>query len=133
MIIHVKEILVETHNSVNKIERYHISLKRVYQIIQEEIDAKSKIILQIVVKAINNSVELNELMSTLLIFDVYSRMTDDSFSSSSIAQRAEIIRKAMKEIQHLHAKRQMQDALVMRNESNVESIINLLIQSDIRI
>jgi hypothetical protein len=37
----------------------------------------------------------------------------------------------MKEMQRLHAERQMKKALAMRNKSNIESTISLSIQSDV--
>ena len=37
MAIEVKEVPVEAHNSIGKIERYHQPLRRAYEIIQEEL------------------------------------------------------------------------------------------------
>ena len=37
MAIEIKEVPVEAHNSVGKVERYHAPLRRAYDIIQEEL------------------------------------------------------------------------------------------------
>jgi hypothetical protein len=37
MAIEIKEIPVETHNSIGKIERYHQPLRRAYEIIRDEL------------------------------------------------------------------------------------------------
>ena len=125
---------MKTHNNVDKVKRYHASLRRAYEIIRNEIqDANFELILQMIVKAVNDSVGSNDIVSILFVFGAYLRMMNDSSSSSFIVQRVEIIRKAMKEIHRLHAERQMKDALAMRNESNIDSTISLLIQSDVRV
>ena len=125
---------MKTHNSVDKVKTYHASLRRTYEIIRDEIqNANFELILQMIVKAVNDSVDSNDIVSILLVFETYSRMMNDLSSSSFIVQRIEIIRKEMKEIHRLHAERQMKDALAMRNESNIDSIISLFIQSDVRV
>ena len=60
-------------------------------------------------------------------------MTEESAPSPSIIQRAEAIHKAMKEIRQLNAARQVRDGLAMRNGPNTSSILNLPIQSDVRV
>jgi hypothetical protein len=57
-----------------------------------------KIILQMIVKAINDTIDSDKLMLTLLIFNVYSRMHVMNSSISSINQRAIAIEKAMTEM-----------------------------------
>jgi len=37
MAIKIKEVLVEAHNSVDLVERYHVPLRRVYEIIQDKL------------------------------------------------------------------------------------------------
>jgi hypothetical protein len=133
--IEIKEISVEAHNSVDKIERYHVSLRRAYKVIRDEMlsSIQMKIVLQMIVKAVNDSIDSDEIVLTLLIFDSYSRMINDSLSSSSMMQRAQIIRKTMRKVQRLHVERQIKYALFMRNESNIEITINLSIQFDVRV
>ena len=75
----------------------------------------------------NNSTRSNDFVSTLLMFDVYSRMIETNVFSSTITQRATVMRKIMNEIRRLHAFRQMNDALNTRNDSFIISIHDLLI------
>jgi hypothetical protein len=57
------------------------------------------------VKAINDLAGSDGIVSTLLVFGAYPRMTEGSASLSFIIQRAEAIRKVTKEIRRLHAER----------------------------
>jgi hypothetical protein len=92
-----------------------------------------KIILQMIVKAINDIVNSDELMLTLLVFDAYSRMHVINSSISSINQRAIAIEKAMTEMRKFKAERQVADALNTRNESIVISIHDLSLNSNVLI
>jgi hypothetical protein len=69
-------------------KRYHAELRRAYQIIFEnldnETDISKKIVLQMIVKTINDTAELDELMLILLIFETYSRMHVMNSSTLSI-------------------------------------------------
>jgi hypothetical protein len=88
MSIKIKTIFVETHHSVEMIERYHESLRRVYSIIVTEIsDIDFESVLQMSFKALNDSIESDDLILTLLIFDAYSRMTNDVSSLQSLSAR----------------------------------------------
>ena len=40
MVIQIKEVPVEAHNNVGKVERYHIPLQWAYKIIRDEIGNK---------------------------------------------------------------------------------------------
>ncbi len=135
MAIDVKEVPVEAHHSVGKVERYHAPLRRAFKIISNELNDKTsdEIILQMAVKAINDSAGPNGLIPTLLVFGAYPRMTNDSPPSPSVLQRAEAIYKAMKEVQRLHAQRQVTDALRMRNGPDMIHTLNLPLQSDVRV
>jgi hypothetical protein len=92
-----------------------------------------EIILQMIVKAVNDIVDFDELMLTLLVFDVYSRMHVMNSSISSINQRAMIIEKIMTEVRKFRAERQVADALNTRNDSIVISIHDLSLNSDVLI
>ncbi len=70
-----------------------------------------KIIIQIIVKTINDIVDFDELMSTLLIFEVYSRMHVMNSSISTINQRAMTIEKVMTEVGKFEAERQVAGVL----------------------
>ncbi|HEY2455482.1 MAG TPA: hypothetical protein VGI71_23255 [Scandinavium sp.] len=132
--IEVKEIPVEAHNSIGKVERYHAPLRRAFETIRDDIpDVSPEIILQMAVKAVNDTAGPNGLVPTLLVFGAYPRMTNDSPPSPSITQRAEAVRKAMKEVRHLHAERQVKDALTMRNGPNTTVTTRLPPNSDVRV
>lgn len=62
-------------------------------------NTKSHLRVQISFKFINNLVSFNEQISTLLVFDVYSTMTEQDALSLSIISFAMAIQKAINEIQ----------------------------------
>ncbi len=94
--IDIKEILVKAYNSIGKVERYHSPLRRAYDILTKELPAVNKeALLQIVVKAINDSAGPDGIVPTLLVFSAYPRLTKDSPPSPSITERAEAIHKAL--------------------------------------
>jgi hypothetical protein len=118
MSIIVKIVPIETHHSIEMMKRYHESLRRAYSIISTEIsEIDSELTLQMTFKVINDSIEFNDLISTLLVFEAYSRMIEMNVSSFIITQRAIAMKKAMNEIRKLHAIRQINDALNTRNDS----------------
>ena len=72
MVIKVKEVPIKIYNSIRKVEWYYIPLYYIYKIISSELKGISKeLILQIAVKAINNSASLNGLIPILLVFSTY--------------------------------------------------------------
>jgi hypothetical protein len=65
---------VEAHNSVSKIEQYHGSLQQAYEILSKKLPLlliKKKVILQIAVKAVNNSAGSDRIVPILLVFEAY--------------------------------------------------------------
>jgi hypothetical protein len=98
-----------------------------------ETRTNKNIILQMIVKTINDISESDDLMLTLLIFDVYSRMHVMNSSISSINQRAMIIEKVMIEVRKFRAERQVSDVLNIRNESIIISIHDLSLNSNVLI
>jgi hypothetical protein len=92
-----------------------------------------EIILQMIVKAVNNTADSDELVFALLIFDVYSRMHVMNPSTSSISQRAMAIEKVMTEVRKFRAERQVADALNIRNDLIVISIHDLSLNSNVLI
>jgi hypothetical protein len=130
MRIIVKTIFVDTHHSIEMMKRYHDSLRRMYAILTTEIsNIDLEIALQMTFKVINDSIELDELIFTLLVFDVYLRMIEMNVSSSTITQRAIAMKKTMKEVQKSIAIRQMNDALNTRNDFIIILIHELLLNS----
>ena len=72
MVIKVKEVPIKAYNSVRKVEQYYVPLCYVYEIISLELKGVSKeLILQMAVKAINNSTSLDRLILILLVFSTY--------------------------------------------------------------
>ena len=73
MAIIIKAVPVETHWSIEIVERFHPVLKRTYKMIMKDltVDAKvsKEVKLQMIVKAINDIAKTNGLVFTLLIFD----------------------------------------------------------------
>jgi hypothetical protein len=133
MRITVKTAFVETHHSIEMMKRYHDSLRRVYAIITTEISGIDlEIALQMTFKVINDSIEFDELIFTLLVFGVYLRMIEMNVPSSTIIQRAIAMKKAMKEVQKFIAIRQMNDVLNTRNGS-IFLIHNLSLNSSVLI
>jgi hypothetical protein len=100
-------------------KRYHDSLRRIYLVITIEIsDIDFEIALQMTFKDLNDSIELDELIFILLVFEVYLRMIEMNVSSFTITQRVIAMKKIMKEMRKFNAIRQMNDALNTRNDSN---------------
>jgi hypothetical protein len=92
-----------------------------------------EIFLQMIVKTINDTIDLDELVLTLLIFDVYSRMHIMNSLTSSISQRAIAIGKAMIEMRKFRIERQVADVLNTRNDLIIISIHDLLLNSNVLI
>jgi hypothetical protein len=78
----------------------------------------------------NDSIELDDLISILLVFEAYSKMTDDVFSST-ITQRFIVMKKTMNEIKQLMIIRRVNDALNTRNKSSAASFHDLSLNSSI--
>ncbi len=75
-------------------------------------------------KVLNDSIESDDLVSTLLMFETYFRMIDDALSST-ITQRAIVMRKVMNKVKQLVIICQMNDALNTQNQSSITSIHDL--------
>ncbi|EGY23394.1 uncharacterized protein VDAG_04832 [Verticillium dahliae VdLs.17] len=134
MAISVKEMPIEAHNSVGKVERYHAPLRRAYDIIRSEDPSTSpELALKMAVKSINDTAGPNGLVPTLLVFGSYPRMTDDSAPSPTTTQRVEAVRKATAEIRRLHARRQVTEALATRNGPDTTPTLALPLQSLVRV
>ena len=72
MVIKVKEVPIKVYNSIKKVEWYYILLYCIYKIISLKLKGANKeLILQIAVKAVNNSTNLDRLVPILLVFGAY--------------------------------------------------------------
>ncbi|KAF1974170.1 hypothetical protein BU23DRAFT_567694 [Bimuria novae-zelandiae CBS 107.79] len=80
---------------------------RAYEIIRAELDSSTSdiAVLQIVVKAVNNTASLDELIPTLLVFGAYPRVSIDSPPLPSTIRRAEAIQKAIKALRRAAVER----------------------------
>jgi hypothetical protein len=132
MNIRLNIVFVETHHSIEMIERYHEFLRRIYVIIIAktfEIDSNST--LHIIFKTLNDSINVDDLIFTLFVFNAYFRMIEINILSSTIIQRFIAMWKAMNEIRKLIVFRKLNDALNIRNDSFSILIHNLLLNSDV--
>jgi hypothetical protein len=111
-------------------------LRRAYEIIQDELEDEhidKEMMLQMAVKAINDSAGPDGIVLTLLVFGAYSRLTEMDPPSPSVTKRAEAIYAATKEVRRLYAERRVKDALAMRNGPDTKNILDLPLQSDVRV
>ena len=112
--IEIKEVPVEAHNSIGKVERYHTPLRRAYKIIRTELKEEGiddEVCLQMAVKAINDTAGPNGLVPTLLVFGAYPRMTSADPPAPSIIKRSKAIQDVMRELRSLQTRRKVTDAL----------------------
>ncbi|KAL0929723.1 uncharacterized protein CTRU02_215366 [Colletotrichum truncatum] len=134
MAIEIKEIPIEAHNSIGKVERYHTPLRRAYEIIRaEDPTITPESALQTAVKAVNDTAGPNGIVPTLLVFGSYPRITDDSPPSPEVTRRAKAIKKATSEVRELHARRQVAEAIATRNGPDTGPIVNLPLRSQVRV
>jgi hypothetical protein len=108
----------------------------VYEIILDKLKDKQinkEMILQIAVKAINDSAEPDGIVPTLLVFGVYPRLTEMDPPSPLVTKRAEAIRAATKEVRRLYTERRVKDALAMCNSLDTKDTLDLSLQSDVRV
>ncbi|KAF7578000.1 hypothetical protein PtrM4_022400 [Pyrenophora tritici-repentis] len=138
MYIDIHEVPVEAHHSIGKIERYHAAIRRAFEVISADIGASTTTkddILQMAVKAVNDTAGPEGLVPTLLVFGTYPRLSKTSPPSPSITARATAIRKAMAEVRKIKAKRQVNEALGTRNGPNniVTQVLELPLQSNVKV
>jgi hypothetical protein len=91
------------------------------------LSANKEAILQIAVKAVNDSAGPDGIVPTLLVFRAYPRITRDSLPSPFITKQAEAIHKAIKKVRRLYAEQQVNNALAIRNKPNTKPVLILLL------
>ncbi|KAK1918683.1 hypothetical protein P3342_001732 [Pyrenophora teres f. teres] len=93
-----KQVPTEAHWSVGKTERYHAPLRRAWDILHDELqdDMSDEAILQMAVKAVNDTAGPDGLVPTLLVFGAYPRMTTESPPAPSMVRRSEAIQRRRK-------------------------------------
>ena len=89
--------------------------------------------LQIIIKTVNDTIEYNNLVFTLLIFETYSRIINNDISNLFIIEKVKIINIIMNEIVKLHIKKQINNVLYQRNDPQIIRIYNILINFSILI
>jgi hypothetical protein len=110
---------MEAANTIGLVEHYHKSLHQAYEIIDNEFKDKDNpngpipkvLILQMAIKAINDTTSHDRLVPTLLVFRAYLRMSELSPPAPTISQQATEIKKAMEEVSKLRAIEQVSTAL----------------------
>ncbi|KJZ80489.1 hypothetical protein HIM_00339 [Hirsutella minnesotensis 3608] len=111
------QVPVEAHWAVGKVERYHVPVRRAYDILKAEL--KDTIspdqILQMAFKAVNDTAGPDGLVPTLLVFGALPRMTIDSPPTPSAMARAKAVWRTMSELRKINAQRKVQTALNTRN------------------
>ena len=136
-----KEVPVEAANTMGLVEHYHKPLRRAYEIINNKFKDKDNsngstpkaLILQMAVKAVNNTAGHDGLVPTLLVFRAYPRMSKLSPPTPSISQRATAIKKAMEEVSKLRATKQVLAALRSQNRPRTDNIVGLPLGSEVLI
>jgi hypothetical protein len=133
--IEIKEIPVEVHHSIGKVERYHGPIRRAFEIITADLgnDVTPDNVLQMAVKAVNDTAGPNGLVPTLLVFGTYPCLSPSSPPSPSITARAAAVRKAMAEVRKFKAERQVAEALATRNGPSVAEVAQLPLQNEVRV
>ncbi|KAI1002730.1 hypothetical protein K3495_g5472 [Podosphaera aphanis] len=128
-----KQIPIEAHWSIGKLDRYHAPLRRAYEVINSELNSvvSQDAILQMAFKAVNDTTGPNGLVPTLLVFSTYPRINNESPPPPSLLKRADAIQKAMKSLRKAQAKRQINNAINTRNGPSVNEIQSLPLQSEV--
>jgi predicted ATP-grasp superfamily ATP-dependent carboligase len=88
-------------------------------------------VLQMAIKAVNNTAGLNGLVSTLLVFSTYPQITTTNTLSLTVTEHSKAITKAIKQIAKLYTKRQVTNALRQQNGLNISNTLNILIGKDV--
>jgi hypothetical protein len=79
------------------------------------------------VKAVNDTAGPDGLVPTLLVFSTFPRISIKDITTTTVVERGKAIRKAMKEVAELHAKRHVTEALRTRNGPNISDVLDLAI------
>jgi hypothetical protein len=105
MAIEIEEIPVKAYYFIGKIEKYYAFVKRVFEIITTDLSNIITLehVLQMAVKAVNDTAGPNGLVPILLVFGIFPRISHESPLLPSIAARGEAMRKAMAEVHKLKA------------------------------
>ena len=87
--------------------------------------------LQMAVKAFNDTYGPKVLVATLLVFGAFTRMSEFDPPAPSTIERANVIKAAMKEVRKCHSMRQVLEALRMRNGPCKDDLYRLHIKDEV--
>lgn len=127
------EVPVEAHWAVGKVERAHTPLRRAYDIIWKDIGDRTdpETVLQMAVKALNDTAGPNGLVPTLLVFGAYPKIAKHSPPSPGIQARAEAVHKAMNMLRKIRAEVEVHRALNSRSSPYVHNILTLPLRTEV--
>ena len=133
--ISCKQMPIEAHWAVGKIERSHAPLRRVFDILWKELGDRTdqETVLQMAVKALNDTAGPDGLVPTLLVFGAYPRIDEHSPPSPEIQARAEAVRKAMKMLRKIRADVDIARALNTRSGPYVHDTLTLPLRSEVMV
>ena len=109
---------IKAYNLVGLVERYHVLLRRAFEIISSELlenNITKEIRLLIATKAVNDTVGYNSIIPILLLFSIIPRITLANMLLLSTIKRGKAINTAISKVVKLKATRNLIDALYMRN------------------
>ncbi|OXV11344.1 hypothetical protein Egran_00895 [Elaphomyces granulatus] len=103
--------------SFNNVQQRWRYLRNAYQLrlIRTGTGVNRDMVLQMAIKAVNDTAGPDGLIPTLLVFGAYPRMVELDLPAPTITQRATAIKRAMEEVIKLRASRQVTEALRQRN------------------
>jgi hypothetical protein len=78
--------------------------------------------LQIVIKTINDSAGLDNIIPILLVFGAYPRITNNSLLLFITIKRAKTIRKASNEVRKFYTKQYINNTFRIRNSFDITEI-----------
>ncbi|KHJ31791.1 hypothetical protein EV44_g4252 [Erysiphe necator] len=115
------------------VKRYHhVPLRRAFEIIAEEIPGLIKdYILQMAVKAVNDTVGSDGLTPTLLVIGTYHCMAMLDAPHPTMIERSRIAQKAMTEVAKIHARNNVSNALRQRNGTIIEETLDTTTSKEI--
>ncbi len=103
---------VKAHNSIGKVEQYHTPVCRVYKLFLKSFPKISKEErLALSVKYVNDTVGLDGLVPTLLVFGVYPRILSSKGPLALTSERAKAIEKGIEEVRKCYTVRKVHEAL----------------------
>lgn len=123
---------VKAHNSVEKIKRYHIVVRKVYNMFLvhfPSINKKERLVLTI--KSINDTAGPDGLVPTILVFGAYPRISRLERPPETTVSRAVAIAKGMQEVKKCYAVHKIKKALKTRNRPATAHLQNLAIRSQV--